>query len=85
MYDLTLLCAQIDPAFAEIFPNEGKRPRRATQRLKRAYVDARYSMQYEITEEELNWLGGEVEKLQALTEQSCGVKLTELQSKSSSN
>jgi uncharacterized protein len=72
------LCAQIDPAFADIFPNEGKRPRRATQRLKRAYVDARYSMHYEITEEELNWLSAEVEKLQALTKASCEAKLAEL-------
>lgn len=76
---LRSLCAQIDPTFATVFPNEGKRPRRATQRLKRAYVDARYSMHYEITEEELNWLCGEVEKLQALTQASCEAKLKALE------
>ncbi|MDE8603834.1 hypothetical protein M3I01_013095 [Marinomonas sp. RSW2] len=72
------LCVQIDPAFATIFPKNCKRPRRATQRLKRAYVEAGYSMHYEITEEELDWLSSEVEKLQALTKQSCEAKLEQL-------
>lgn len=75
---LRSLCAQIDPSFSEIFPEENKRQRRATQRLKCAYVDARYSMHYEITEEELDWLSQEVETLQALTKASCEAKLKAL-------
>ncbi|QMV16205.1 HEPN domain-containing protein [Vibrio spartinae] len=65
------LCAQIDPAFAEIFPMDNKFHRRSFRRLQRAYIDARYSAHYEITEEELNYLVAEVQRLQGLTEQVC--------------
>ncbi|WP_074373091.1 HEPN domain-containing protein [Vibrio spartinae] len=65
------LCAQIDPAFAEIFPMDNKFHRRSFRRLQRAYIDARYSAHYEITEEELNYLTTEVQRLQALTERIC--------------
>ncbi|SHE56635.1 HEPN domain-containing protein [Vibrio gazogenes] len=65
------LCAQIDPAFADIFPMDNKFHRRSFRRLQRAYIDARYSAHYEITEEELNYLVAEVQRLQGLTEQVC--------------
>ncbi|SHO56557.1 hypothetical protein [Vibrio quintilis] len=46
-------------------------------RLKRAYVDALYSEHYEITVEELAYLAQEVEKLKALTEAVCLVRIGE--------
>ncbi|MEI8633450.1 hypothetical protein P4S72_18155, partial [Vibrio sp. PP-XX7] len=61
-------CADQDLAFADIFPMDDKFHRRSFRRLQRAYIDARYSMHYEITEEELAYLGSEVEKLKALVE-----------------
>ncbi|KUI99548.1 hypothetical protein VRK_13420 [Vibrio sp. MEBiC08052] len=64
-------CSQIDLAFAEIFPMDNKFHRRSFRRLQRAYIDARYSEHYEITEEELNYLETEVQRLQVLTEQVC--------------
>ncbi|MDW6092730.1 HEPN domain-containing protein [Vibrio rhizosphaerae] len=64
-------CSQIDLAFAEIFPMDNKFHRRSFRRLQRAYIDARYSEHYEITEEELNYLEIEVQRLQVLTEQIC--------------
>ncbi|MEJ2044681.1 MAG: HEPN domain-containing protein [Reinekea sp.] len=64
-------CAEQSLAFANIFPMDSKFNRRSFQRLKRAYVDARYSMHYEITEEELIYLKTEVDKLKALVEQVC--------------
>ncbi len=42
---------------------------------RRAYIDARYSMHYEITEEELVYLQGEVEKLKRRVEQVCLTRL----------
>ncbi|SMS02328.1 HEPN domain protein [Vibrio mangrovi] len=69
-------CAQIDPAFAEIFPMDNKFHRRSFRRLQRAYIDARYSEHYEITEEELDYLATEVQRLQKLTERVCGERIS---------
>ena len=76
-------CARQDPRFVEQFSQDGisqtKRfQKRSFQRLKRAYVDSRYSEHYEITTEELKWLAGEVEKLKVLTEAVCQTKIASL-------
>ncbi|SHO56559.1 HEPN domain-containing protein [Vibrio quintilis] len=68
-------CAQQDERFASLFPAENQFHRRSFHRLKRAYVDARYSEHYEITVEELAYLAQEVEKLKALTEAVCLVRI----------
>ncbi|QMV13634.1 HEPN domain-containing protein [Vibrio spartinae] len=68
---LRSMCAQQDPAFAELFPMDNKFHRRSFQRLKRAYIDARYSEHYEITAEELTYLQSEVDKLREITERVC--------------
>ncbi|SJN57644.1 HEPN domain-containing protein [Vibrio gazogenes] len=68
---LRSMCAQQDPAFAERFPMDNKFHRRSFQRLKRAYIDARYSEHYEITAEELRYLQSEVDKLREITERVC--------------
>ncbi|QMV16823.1 putative nucleotidyltransferase [Vibrio spartinae] len=68
-------CAGQDLAFADIFPMDDKFHRRSFRRLQRAYIDARYSMHYEITEEELIYLQREVEKLKGLVEQVCLTRL----------
>ncbi|MEI8631602.1 hypothetical protein P4S72_04750 [Vibrio sp. PP-XX7] len=64
-------CMQLDERFGEIFPMDTKFHRRSLQRLKRAYVEGRYSEHYQITEEELIYLAGEVEKLKGLVEEVC--------------
>ncbi|MDW6094460.1 HEPN domain-containing protein [Vibrio rhizosphaerae] len=68
-------CAGQDLAFADIFPMDDKFHRRSFRRLQRAYIDARYSMHYEMTSEELAYLQSEVEKLKALVEQQCLARL----------
>ncbi|GGX54561.1 HEPN domain-containing protein [Saccharospirillum salsuginis] len=75
---LRSLCAQLDVRFAKLFPRDSKFHRRSFQRLKRAYVDARYSEHYEITLEELDWLSSEVAKLQELTKEVCTTALNEM-------
>ncbi|KUI98161.1 hypothetical protein VRK_28620 [Vibrio sp. MEBiC08052] len=72
------LCVQIDPAFAEIFPMDNKFHRRSFRRLQRAYIDARYSAHYEITEEELNYLVAEVQRLLGLVERVCRERIEEV-------
>ncbi|QMV16761.1 HEPN domain-containing protein [Vibrio spartinae] len=68
---LRSMCAQQDPAFADLFPMDNKFHRRSFQRLKRAYIDARYSEHFEITAEELRYLQSEVDKLREITERVC--------------
>ncbi|SHO57936.1 HEPN domain-containing protein [Vibrio quintilis] len=68
-------CAEQDIAFADIFPMDDKFHRRSFRRLQRAYIDARYSMHYEITEEELIYLAAEAEKLNKLVELVCRARL----------
>jgi uncharacterized protein len=59
----------------EVFPQNTKLARSRFQLLKNAYVDARYSPHFEITQEELNWLAERVKRLQKLTETLCKAKI----------
>lgn len=60
---------------AEVFPQDTKFHRRCFQLLKKAYVDARYSKHYKISEEELLWLGERVKLLQEITKTLCEEKI----------
>ncbi|MGD8912537.1 MAG: hypothetical protein PVJ68_07330 [Candidatus Thiodiazotropha sp.] len=59
-----------------LLPDEEKEiAERCFELLVRAYVEARYSAYYKITEEELVWLGEQVAALQSLTEAVCRDKI----------
>jgi predicted nucleotidyltransferase/HEPN domain-containing protein len=60
---LRKLAEEIDPRLVEVWPIEMKFQRRAYELLRAAYVKARYSRHYRITEEELEWLASRVELL----------------------
>lgn len=47
------------------------------ERLKEAYVKARYSKHYKIAEDELNWLGKRAEVLVTLVKSACEERLRE--------
>jgi len=72
---LNSLAISQNERISEVFPQENKVQRRRFQLLKNAYVDARYSEHYKITQEELEWLAERVKCLQALTEQLCQAKI----------
>ena len=72
---LNSLAISQDERIAEVFPQENKIQRRRFQLLKNAYIDARYSEHYKITQEELEWLAERVKCLQELTEQLCQAKI----------
>ena len=55
----------------DIFLGKDKFQRRCFERLKRAYIDSRYSKHYKITQEELEWLAVEVEKLKTAIQSIC--------------
>jgi predicted nucleotidyltransferase/HEPN domain-containing protein len=54
-----------------VFAGKDRFQRRSFQRLKRAYIDARYSEHYAITEEELEWLAQEVRQLKNIVSNIC--------------
>lgn len=68
-------CEPFDPRFKEIWPRDTKLARRSFERLRRAYVDARYSIHYEITPEELTWIGERIAVLQEIVRQVCEERL----------
>ena len=66
---------KLDPRLIEAWPRDTRRARRFFQKLRRAYVDARYSKHYEIGTEELAWLGERVEVLQEIVRTICEERL----------
>ena len=61
-----------------VFPQDTRFKRRCFDRLKRAYVDARYSEHYIITEEELSWLAEQVNQLKRIVEATCKAHIDSL-------
>jgi predicted nucleotidyltransferase/HEPN domain-containing protein len=64
-------CEQIAPSLAEAWPRNDRFSRRCFELLRQAYVNARYSPHYVITDEELAWIAEHVAKLQKLVEAVC--------------
>ncbi|QUD90154.1 HEPN domain-containing protein [Phenylobacterium montanum] len=66
---------QLDARLVAAWPRRAKFEQRCFELLRRAYVDARYSPHYNITTEELAWLGERITALQALVKQVCEDRL----------
>ncbi|MEI9852820.1 MAG: HEPN domain-containing protein [Sphingomonas sp.] len=62
---------RIDPRLIGAWPRETKADRARFEKLKAAYIKARYSKHYRITEDELAWLGQHVEALGRVVEVIC--------------
>lgn len=62
---------RIEPSLIEGWPRDTRFARRCFERLGRAYVTARYSPLYEVTQEEWDWLVEQIPILQALVETVC--------------
>ena len=69
---------QIAPELIAAWPREGKFEKRSFELLRLAYVNARYSPEYRITKEELEWLGARVSELQRLVQVVCERRLAPL-------
>ena len=79
---LRSLAEDLDERMRDVWPSETRHDRRCFELLKRAYVEARYSEHYKITDEELAWLGARVEQLQELVEKICEERLEALEKES---
>ena len=79
---LSLDRARVYRGLADLFrtPNADstRRARAWFELLKRAYVEARYSEHYKISEEQLAWLGDCALKLHGLVERACRKRLANL-------
>ncbi|ASY66252.1 hypothetical protein SJ05684_b52700 (plasmid) [Sinorhizobium sojae CCBAU 05684] len=71
--------ADMDRRLVEAWPREQHRYTAWYNILNEAYVKARYSKQFEITEEALAWLVERTERLHRLVGVICGERLAELE------
>jgi predicted nucleotidyltransferase/HEPN domain-containing protein len=62
---------RIDRRLAYVWPTESRKERAMFEKLKDAYVKARYSKHYRITAEELGWLGERIEELASVVAAVC--------------
>jgi predicted nucleotidyltransferase/HEPN domain-containing protein len=69
-------CEGIAPELVAAWPRADKFSRRCFELLRQAYVNARYSPQFEISDDELSWLADHVSELQRLVKEVCERRLT---------
>ena len=70
---------RIDMRLVEVWPRETRADRAQFEKLKEAYVKARYSRHYRITDDELAWLGARVAALGDVVKVICGERIAELE------
>jgi uncharacterized protein len=69
----------IDRRLMYVWPEDNRKQRAMFEKLKQAYVKARYSKHYRISAEELEWLGAQVEELGRVVHAVCSERITELE------
>jgi len=82
VHNLAFLRSQaelIDRRLVDAWPRENRRERGMFEKLKEAYVKARYSPHYKISAEELAWLGERVEELGRIVMTLCNERIAELE------
>ncbi|MGH6613909.1 HEPN domain-containing protein [Sphingomonas sp.] len=70
---------RIDPRLIDAWPRDNRTDRRRFEKLKEAYVKARYSKHYRISEEELAWLSDRVEALGQAVQVVCEERIAALE------
>jgi len=70
---------RIDMRLVDVWPRELKADRARFEKLKEAYVKARYSKHYRISEEDLLWLAGRVEQLGQAVHAICSERIADLE------
>ncbi len=68
----------LEPRLREVWPHETKFQKRCFELLRAAYVKARYSRHYRITEEELAWLTERIEVLRGIVADASEAQLARL-------
>lgn len=68
-----------DPRMIEAWPREARADRARFEKLKEAYVKARYSKHFQIGADELTWLGERVEGLARIVKTICDERIARLE------
>lgn len=63
--------SSIEPRFSGIFPLQTEDDQRRFELLRRAYVDARYTKNYVVSREDLEWLSQRIQLLQDMAARLC--------------
>jgi predicted nucleotidyltransferase/HEPN domain-containing protein len=82
VHNLAFLRSQaelIDRRLIDAWPRDNRRERSMFDKLKEAYVKARYSAHYKISAEELAWLGERVEELSQIVMTICNERIAALE------
>jgi len=72
---------RIDMRLVDAWPRELKADRARFEKLKEAYVKARYSKHYRISEADLVWLAGRVEELGQAVHAICSERIAEMEAR----
>jgi predicted nucleotidyltransferase/HEPN domain-containing protein len=70
---------RLDRRLFHVWPRDTRKERAMFEKLKDAYVKARYSKHYRITQEELAWLSTQIEELGRVVHQVCSERIAELE------
>lgn len=69
---------RLDRRLTYVWPTDNRRHRAMFEKLKEAYVKARYSKHYRVSAEELTWLSERVKELGAVVFEVCSERLNQL-------
>ena len=72
---------RLDRRLTHVWPRENHKQRAMFEKLREAYVKARYSKHYKISEEELSWLGEQVDELGRVVHAICSERIAALEQK----
>jgi len=72
------LAEELEPSLKTVWPRETRFEKRCYSLLRDAYIKARYSRAYRITEEELDWIAQRVSLLQNLVREACESRIETL-------
>jgi len=72
---------RLDRRLVNVWPSDNRKQRAMFEKLKEAYVKARYSKHYRVTTEELAWIAEQVEELGRVVHAICVERIAELQAK----
>lgn len=75
---LRVQAERLDVRLVDIWPEDTRIAKARFEKLKEAYVKARYSKHYRITADELSWLGKRVEELGRVVHAVCSERIAEL-------
>lgn len=76
---LRSIAEQLDARLIDVWPREAKGDRARFEKLKDAYIKARYSKHYVISAEDLAWLGERVEELEKVAGVICAERIAQLE------